>query len=243
MNHEIVSKIIALIRYANAMGKLSDGLRADIYLLEKELKTMLERRWTHIMIHHSAAPDGRTFDWQATRRYQMSWRIDGTSVTQAEYDRRLAIKEGRRPGSAPEETPPRRVGAEPAPEGKRFEPPWKDIGYHYGVELIWVNPPQSLLTLTGESKGGYEILVGRNLDENGAHCIGMNSKAIGICFLGNFDLAPPPADQWAAGILFVRSLCRVLDIPISCVVAHRDYAIKTCPGKLFDMDLFRKDLK
>jgi len=219
MNNDTLSKIIGLIRYANAMGKLSDGLRDDIYLLEKELKTMFERRWTYIMLHHGATEDGRAFDWQAIRRYQMSWRIDGTSVTKDEYDRRFLAK-----------------------QGKRFEPPWKDIGYHYGVELIWVNPPQSPLTLRGESKGGYEILVGRNLDEEGAHCVGMNQKAIGICFVGNFDLAPPPADQWAAGVLFVRSLCRVLDIPITCVVAHRDYATKTCPGKLFDMDLFRKDL-
>ena len=156
------------------------------------------------MIHHSATVDGRTFDWQAIRRYQMSWRIDGVSVTKAEYDRRLAIK-----------------------DGKRFEPPWEDAGYHFGDEKV---------------NDRYEILVGRDLDREGAHCVGMNQKAIGICFVGNFDLAPPPADQWKAGVRFVRSLCRNLLIPMASVVAHRDYAQKSCPGKLFDMDLFRRDL-
>ncbi len=165
---------------------------------------MIIERWTYIMIHHSATIDGRTFDWQAIRHYQMSWRIDGTSVTKAEYDRRLSIK-----------------------DGKRFEPPWRDIGYQFGNEKI---------------NDCYEILVGRNLDEEGAHCVGMNQKALGICFVGNFDLAPPPPDQWAAGIRFVRSLLRIADIPIRNVVGHRDYAKKTCPGEFFDLNRFRKDL-
>jgi len=180
MNHETLSKIIALIRYANAMGKLSDGLRSDIYLLEKEIKTMLKRRWTHIMIHHSATEDGKTVSWQAIRRYHMA------------------------------------------------EKGWRDIGYHFGIELI---------------NDHREILVGRNLGEDGAHCMGMNDKAVGICFVGNFDETPVPEDQWKTGILFVKSLCLELDIPITCVVPHRDYAPKTCPGKLFDMDLFRKNLQ
>jgi len=204
MDHDHISKIIALIRYANAMEKLSQGLREDLNRLEKEIHEMIERRWTHIMIHHGATEDGRAFDWQATRRYQMSWRIDGVSVTKADYDRRLAIK-----------------------DGKRFEPPWRDIGYHFGNEKV---------------NDRYEIIVGRNLDEEGAHCVGMNDRAIGFCFAGNFDLAPPPGEQWEIGIRFVRSLLKLLDIPIGSVVGHRDYAQKTCPGKLFDMDLFRRDL-
>ena len=104
---------------------------------------------------------------------------------------------------------------------------WDDIGYHYGIELV---------------NDHYEIFVGRPLDEQGAHCVGMNANAIGICFVGNFDEAPVPLDQWAAGTLFVKSLCRILLIPSVRVIAHRDYAPKSCPGKLFDMDLFRRDL-
>jgi hypothetical protein len=156
------------------------------------------------MLHHSLTKDGQTVSWQAIRRYHMSWRIDGVIVTKAEYDRRLAIK-----------------------DGKRFESPYRAIGYHYGIELI---------------NDHYEILVGRELDQEGAHCVGMNTRAIGICFVGNFDEATPPPDQWKAGVRFVRSLCRNLLIPMVAVVAHRDYAQKSCPGKLFDIGLFRRDL-
>lgn len=165
---------------------------------------MIITKWTHIMIHHSATPDGRTFDWQAIRRYQMSWRVDGTTVSREEYERRISAK-----------------------QGKLFEPPWRDIAYHFGNEKI---------------NDRYEILVGRNLDEEGAHCVGMNQKAIGICFIGNFDLAPPPEEQWAAGIQLVRGLLRIADVPVRNVVGHRDFAHKTCPGKLFDLNKFRKDL-
>ncbi len=107
------------------------------------------------------------------------------------------------------------------------EKKWRAIGYHFGIELV---------------NDHYEILVGRELDQEGAHCVGMNQKAIGICFVGNFDMATPPADQWKAGVRFVRSLCRNLLIPIVSVVGHRDYAQKSCPGKLFDMGLFRRDV-
>ena len=129
---------------------------------------------------------------------------------------------------------------------------WKDIGYHFGIELIGNNPlnvrgelnnpPSSPLNVRGELKGGYEILVGRPLDQEGAHCVGMNAKAIGICFVGNFDEAPVPPEQWKKGIDLVKSLLKLLDIPIRYVVGHRDYAQKTCPGKFFDMDLFRGEL-
>ncbi len=114
------------------------------------------------------------------------------------------------------------------PDSPYREKPMVDIGYHYGIEQI------------GDQ---YEILVGRDLDHDGAHCPQgeMNRKAIGICFVGNFDLASPPANQWARGLLFVKSLMRILDIPI--IVGHRDYnPDKSCPGKMFDMEKFRKDI-
>ena len=104
------------------------------------------------------------------------------------------------------------------------EQKWADIGYHFGIELV---------------NDHYEVLVGRDLDHDGAHCVGMNSTAIGICFVGNFDEALVPQVQWGRGIGFVRSLMTLLDIPASNVVGHRDYAPKSCPGKLFDVAKFR----
>ena len=114
------------------------------------------------------------------------------------------------------------------PDSPYQNKPMDDIGYHYGIELVDYH---------------YEVMVGRDLDQDGAHCFqgGMNHKAIGICFVGNFDLAPPPAAQWERGLRFVASLMRILDIPV--VVAHRDFNPgKSCPGKFFNMDLFRQGL-
>lgn len=105
----------------------------------------------------------------------------------------------------------------------------KDIGYHYGIELI------------GEH---YEVLQGRTLAEIGAHCyqVGMNSRAIGICLVGNFDVEVPSEGLLYQTARLVKMLIETFKIPIENVVAHRDYAAKSCPGKLFDMEKFRARL-
>jgi len=107
---------------------------------------------------------------------------------------------------------------------------WRDIGYHFGIEQI------------GE---GYEILLGRMMNEVGAHCRqrAMNRRSLGICFVGNFDIVPPPAEQWDMGLKLVRCLMNVFDIPRENVRGHREFApYKSCPGKRFSMELFRWQL-
>lgn len=111
-----------------------------------------------------------------------------------------------------------------------LEKGWDDIGYHYGIELIG---------------GHYEILLGRMINETGAHCKqeGMNRKSIGICFIGNFEARPPRPEQWRLGLNLVRSLIEVIGIPRGAVFGHREYARhKSCPGKLFNLDIFRGQL-
>lgn len=103
---------------------------------------------------------------------------------------------------------------------------WKDIGYHFGLEIVnW----------------SYEILVGRPLDMPGAHCKegNMNTRAIGICVVGNYDTAPPAPE--ALDVLVHRvviPMMLVFRVPARNIVFHREYATyKTCPGTQFTKEL------
>ncbi len=96
---------------------------------------------------------------------------------------------------------------------------WADIGYHVGVELV------------GDR---YEALIGRPPNLTGAHCAGQNLDSLGICMVGNFDLAPPPEAQLELAVRLVRGLLEILRLPKYAVRRHSDHAPgKSCPGRRF----------
>jgi hypothetical protein len=98
--------------------------------------------------------------------------------------------------------------------------PDRDIGYHFGIEKV-------------NARLVYQI--GRSIDWDGAHTIGMNRIALGICVIGNFDVAIPTDEHYFLCASLCRALMYKFEIPIINIKPHRDYATKTCPGKLFDM--------
>ena len=107
---------------------------------------------------------------------------------------------------------------------------WRDVGYHYGIELV---------------NGQHEILVGRMQNDSGAHCkqMGMNRQSLGICFVGNFDDGKPPHEMWVMGLKFVRSLMDVFSIDRKAVLGHRELCdYKSCPGFYFNLNKFREQL-
>jgi len=107
---------------------------------------------------------------------------------------------------------------------------YKKGGYHFYIEDI---------------NGTIEVIVGRYLTEDGAHCKqqGMNQYSIGICIVGNFDLTSPSREIWLKTVDFTRSLCTSLTIPTMNIRAHRHFAnYKTCPGDKWNMDKFRHDV-
>ena len=106
------------------------------------------------------------------------------------------------------------------------EKQWRDVGYHYGIEDV---------------HGHYEILLGRMVGEEGAHCIGMNKRSIGICCVGNFDLDAPEDKLWQTCMNLVRHLMAQHKIPSTNVLGHRECTgyDRTCPGKFWNMGLFR----
>lgn len=118
---------------------------------------------------------------------------------------------------------------------------WSAIGYNFGIELV------------GDE---YEAFVGRSLRLAGAHCkeASMNRVGIGICVVGNFDLAPPDTYQLAALKSLVLDLMLTYGIPPENVIGHRDAGLlagydwqrgqyKSCPGKFFPLADFRERLR
>ena len=107
---------------------------------------------------------------------------------------------------------------------------WRDIGYHYGIELV---------------NNRHEILVGRMPNDSGAHCkqMGMNRHSLGICFVGNFDETKPPTEMWLMGLMFVRGLMDIYEIPRQNIKGHRELCdYKSCPGYYFNVNKFRSQL-
>lgn len=111
------------------------------------------------------------------------------------------------------------------PKSPNYNPykakPDLDIGYHFGIEYV---------------DGILACRTGRSLDLDGAHCVGKNKDSIGICVVGNFDKMTPNHQQFFMLASLCRELMRKFNIPDRYIYPHRDYAPKTCPGTMFDMN-------
>lgn len=106
--------------------------------------------------------------------------------------------------------------------------PYVDVGYHLLIENIG---------------GSYEAVMGRPWDMNGAHTIGQNDSALGICIVGNWNLEPPPDGQLLVAARFVAMWLRLFDIPDTALFRHSYFADTDCPGHAFDLERFRMMVK
>lgn len=91
---------------------------------------------------------------------------------------------------------------------------FRAIGYHYVVYL------------------DGSIHLGRPEAETGAHCLGHNTRSIGICYVGGLDSAGNPADtRTPAQRTALRRL--VADLrrryPAASLHGHNEFAAKACP--------------
>lgn len=90
---------------------------------------------------------------------------------------------------------------------------WNDIGYNYLVDAAG------------------RVFAGRGWDVIGAHCEGWNTRAIGVCFLGNDD--PGVLDVTPAGRAAIRQLyaeaCQRFGRQLT-PKGHRDGFPTACPG-------------
>jgi len=115
---------------------------------------------------------------------------------------------------------------------------WTDIGYHFGIERVGTS---------------LALQVGRPESQPGAHTkeMHMNLKSLGICVVGNFDLAPPGQEIMRFLTDLVGRKVEEYGIPVNAVLGHREVGkmagfdwrrgeYKTCPGRHFQMDLLRE---
>lgn len=95
------------------------------------------------------------------------------------------------------------------------------VGYHFVIE--WDG----------------KVVQCRALDEEGAHCYGQNSTSIGVCFMGNNDVHKPSSAQIDAWIKLYQTLQPSFPlITPSRIFPHRNYANKSCHGKLLTDDYY-----
>ena len=104
---------------------------------------------------------------------------------------------------------------------------WKDIGYHYVIEL------------------DGSIHKGRDESVIGAHCSGQNTDSIGVCYVGGIDKSGKAKDtrttaQKAALLKLLKELRA--KYPKAIIQGHRDFpgVAKACPS--FDAKSEYKDI-
>ncbi len=90
---------------------------------------------------------------------------------------------------------------------------WMGIGYHYLV------------------RQSGDIERGRAEELRGIHASAANADSIAIALAGNFELAPPAADQLDALVWLIRDIhSRYGELTL---IRHRDLQATACPGRLF----------
>lgn len=102
---------------------------------------------------------------------------------------------------------------------------WDDIGYHWFIE-----------------KDG-KVVQGRVESKNGAHAKGYNTKSIGVCLAGNFDVTLPTTAQEESLKQLLKDIQTRYPIDKSKVIPHRKVANKTCFGNRLPDDWARNLLE
>ena len=100
-----------------------------------------------------------------------------------------------------------------------------DIGYHGIIELV---------------DNGYEAIKGRPAYMHGAHCIGLNHRSLGICFVGDFNNQAPSDEMLRCAVReFILEWCWAFHIHPAAINPHHKYKRTDCPGRLFDVQRLR----
>ena len=111
---------------------------------------------------------------------------------------------------------------------------WNGLGYHFLIDngTLW------------KGDGQIEMSPRWIRQQKGAHCkaADMNSKAIGIALVGNFNYEKPTPNQLQSLSFLLSVLGRYYGIPSAHILVHGQVpgARTECPGKLFPRDYLRQ---
>lgn len=112
---------------------------------------------------------------------------------------------------------------------KFYQSPWRKIGYNIGIERV---------------NGTLVARFGRALIERGCHCPQeyLNEIGIGVLVMGKYDDIAPDKELWDYCVKVAKTIQEVTGAGI--IKGHREVkgVIKTCPGKSFDLDRFRREV-
>lgn len=106
------------------------------------------------------------------------------------------------------------------------------VGFHFGIEKQM-------------RSDRVNIYIGRYWYEVGQHCddANMNARSLAILLIGDFNLKPVPVNMWRSAIRLSAALMEAFGIPHIKVLGHREVKqVGDCPGKQFDMKMFRQQL-
>lgn len=113
----------------------------------------------------------------------------------------------------------------------------KGVGYHFVIDRAY----------SGKQDGEIESTPRWIKQEDGAHCKAsdMNTKAIGICLVGNLDEEHISPKQLESLVFLVNKLRRYYKIPLNHIIGHGRVpgASTHCPGHNFPWEEFMDRLK
>ncbi len=114
---------------------------------------------------------------------------------------------------------------------------WDSIGYHFVIDN----------GKSGKPDGFIEITPRWLKQQHGAHCKAsdMNSVAIGICLVGDFNQENVSPAQMGSLVYLVNDLKRYYRIPKNNILGHRHVpeSRTDCPGLRFPWDQFKRQLR
>ena len=103
---------------------------------------------------------------------------------------------------------------------------WSEIGYHFVIENGYAGHGADYF-----ADGDGRVVDGRSLEKAGAHAVGWNQRAVGICLVGRSEFSEK---QFRALVGLVSEL----KVSVDRVLGHYEVnPEKTCPN--FDLGLFR----